>query len=188
MKWTGLASGVAVAFVATACLAETPDYSSGTAALSPVLARSQQFTRENWWTRFGEPINSTALSEVSTSKSADAGGPVPIHGDGYIYAPGSCDCPPPCIYLWNDYVQHPKRCDPYVPFFQRHFGNRDCCGDGSCGLGCGQGCTSCATQAACGCGAPVGCGCAAPMATQAALTPPHPLTEDPVLIKLPRIN
>src|SRR5262249_11078202 len=99
MRWTGLAGGLVVALAATACWAESPELSSNSAALSPVLSRSQQFARENWWTRFGEPINATALAEVATTKTtagADATGPLPLYGDGYIYGPGSCDCPPPC--------------------------------------------------------------------------------------------
>ena len=199
MKWTGLASGLVVALAATLVRAESPEWSNNNAALAPVISRGQQFSRENWWTRFGEPVNATALAEVSTTKAGggDVGGPLPLYGDGYIYGPGSCDCPPPCIYhLWSGYQQHPKRCDPYVPFFQKHFGNGDCCSNGSCGLGGGCGCgkacgPSCATRAACGCGAPVGCGCAAPVAPsakQASITPPRPLPEDAALIKLPRIN
>jgi len=203
MKWMSLASGMVAALAATACLAETPEFSSGRAALAPVLPAGRQFGGENWWTRFGEPVNAVALAEVAPAKAAgmEASGPVPLYGDGYIFGPGSCDCPPPCIYhLWDGYAQHPKRCNPYVPWFHGQCGDCDGgCGNGGCGhcglgrgCGCGKGCCpSCATKAACGCGQPVSCGCAtavAPSAKQATITPPKPLSEEAALIQLPRIN
>jgi hypothetical protein len=166
MRWTGLATGLVVVLATAACLAETPEWSSGNAASAPLLSRGRMFAGQNWWTRYGEPVNATALAENEPAKGQPQSGPVPLYGDGYIYSPGACDCPPPCIWhLWTGYEQHPKRCDPYVPLLHRHC---NCDGDGCCGscglFGCGKGCgcgPSCGTQAACGCGAAVGCTTAA---------------------------
>jgi hypothetical protein len=159
MKWTGLATGLAVTLLAAACLAETPDWSGGGSATTPTL-RGRMFGSQNWWTRFGEPVNATALAEQEPIKAGEAA-PMPLHGDGYVYSPGACDYSPPCIdHLWNGYAQWPKRCNPYHGLFNR-------CGNGcdngcGCGnmVGCGKGCgcaPSCTTKAGCGCSEPVGC-------------------------------
>jgi hypothetical protein len=176
MRITGLALGL-VALVATACLAETPDLSGGRPAGLFSSSSGRTHGGQNWWTRFGEPVNAAALADQKAEVV-----PAGMYNGDYIYGPGTCDCPPPCInQLWTGYYQHPKRCNPYVPLCQRlcggHCGNGDC--NGGCGGGCrlfghGKGCgcgdgLSCSTKAACGCTAPVtcttapDCGCAKPL-------------------------
>jgi len=179
MRITGLALVLAL-LTQAACLAETPE--TARPDVGP-LGRGRLFNGQNWWTRFGEPVNAAALSADTGAKGDIA--PVAMYGHDYIYGPGSCDCPPPCInQLWDGYYQHPKRCDPYVPLFGGHCGACGDCGNcghghGGCGLfghgkGCGKGCgcgdsISCTTKAACGCSEPIGCtasvpdcGCAKP--------------------------
>jgi hypothetical protein len=138
-------------------LAETPEWNGGQAASAPVLSRVRQFAGQNWWTRFGEPV--AALADAGPEKGVDAevGGHVPLYGDGYIYGPAACDCPPPCIdHLWTGYQQYPKRCHMHAGLFRRHC-NGGCDGAcGACGKGCGAG-LSCSTKAACGCAEPVSC-------------------------------
>jgi hypothetical protein len=169
MKWNALAGALATLLAATVSLADTPVLSGGRnlpgMQMPGPLMRSQMYAGQNWWSRFGEAVNADAIAQEPIKASHDVSAPVPIHGDGYIYGPGSCDCPPPCIWhLWDGYEQHPMRCDPYVPLFHR-------CGCGACG-GCGKcnGCKSCAAPVpSCttkvGCEAPisctskVGCGC-----------------------------
>jgi hypothetical protein len=147
MKWTGLAGTLAALLVAAACHAESPELSGGQMMPAPLL-RGQMYSGSNWWSRFGEAVNADALASESPK-----GGSMPLHGDGYIYGIGSCDCPPPCIWhLWSGYVQHPKRCDPYSPLFQRRCGCGNC---DACGKGCGAAVPSCSTKV--GCGTPVSC-------------------------------
>jgi hypothetical protein len=165
MKWNALAGALATLIAATTCLAETPELSGGR-MLPAQLTRGQMFAGQNWWSRFGEAVNADMLAQEPIKGTAGVSGPLPVHGDGYIYGPNSCDCPPPCIWdLWAGYYQHPKRCDPYSPLFNGHCGCGNCgrCGHGkSCG--CGAAVPSCATKV--GCDAPVsctttakGCGC-----------------------------
>ncbi|HZN34614.1 MAG TPA: hypothetical protein VFB80_12390 [Pirellulaceae bacterium] len=141
-----------VALAATACLAETPDLSGARTPPARLLSGGRMFNGQNWWTRFGEPVNAAALSASDGARGDVA--PVAMYGHDYIYGPGACDCPPPCIDdLWGGYYQHPKRCDGYTGLFHRghcgHCGRAGC--DGGCGkgLGCGKG--------ACGCGVALGC-------------------------------
>jgi hypothetical protein len=155
MKWTGLAGALATLLAATASLAETPEFSGGRMMPAPLM-RGQMFSGQNWWSRFGEAVNADAISHEPIKGTADASGRMPMHGDGYIYGPGSCDCPPPCIWdLWTGYTQHPKRCDPYTPLFGRHCGCGGCGNCNACGKGCGAAVPSCSTKV--GCDMPVSC-------------------------------
>jgi hypothetical protein len=168
MKWTALASGLVVAMMASVTLAETPELFSGGAANNPLLQRTRPFAGQNWWTRFGEPVNAAALEAGPTKGEAIDAGPIPLHGHDYIYGPGACDCPPPCIdQLWTGYSQYPKRCWAHGGLFGGHCGG---CGKGcghgcGCGKGCDKGCgcaPSCTTKADCGCAEPVTCAKAVP--------------------------
>jgi len=136
-----------------------------------LMQRTRLFNGPNWWSRYGEPVNAEALAQADNSPS-DKGGfvqPPPMYGDGYVFAPGSCDCSPPCIWgLWTGYFQNPLRCNP-GHLLHRHCG---ACGDGgACGNGCGlfgghrsKGCNNCNTgcAAAVGCSTPMTCTTAAP--------------------------
>jgi hypothetical protein len=165
MKWTRVVAGLIVALGATACLAETPDLASSRPSAISLLQRGPLFGGQNWWNRFGEPVNATALANAETSVSDRTAGPMPIYGDGYIYGPGSCDCSPPCIWqLWNGYYQYPKRCHPggwLNGCGGNGCGGNGCCGNGwGCGnslFGCGKGCGGSCATAAPACAAPVGC-------------------------------
>jgi len=166
MKWTKLLAGLVVALSTTACLAETPQYSGDQSTALSLMQQGRMFggvSGPNWWSRFGEPINATALAQAETLP-ADKGGllaPLPIYGDGYIYRPGSCDCPPPCIWqLWAGYYQNPLRCSPGGGWLHRHCHCGDDCGayGGGGGPCCGRGCgPSCATSTSCGCATPITC-------------------------------
>jgi hypothetical protein len=160
MKWTQLLAGLVAVLSATECLAETPNMAADQTTAMAVTLRNRLITGQDWWSRYGEPVNATALAQVSPSDKGAMGAPIPLYGDGYIFAPGSCDCPPPCIWqLWAGYYQNPHRCNPDGHLFHRHCG---CCGahgGGGCGC-CGKGCSSC-TKTACGCSAPVSCTTAA---------------------------
>jgi hypothetical protein len=163
MRWILVASGLIVVLLASNCLAERPDFAGDQPSAISILQRSRLLTGQNWWSRFGEPVNATALSQMDASPS-DKGmmaGPMPIYGDGYAFAPGSCDCPPPCIWdLWTGYYQNPHRCHPDCHLLHRRCGHCGGCGGACshCGRGCGQ---SCAAKAPCGCSAPVSCTTAA---------------------------
>jgi hypothetical protein len=153
MRWNAVAGALATLIAATTCLAEMPEFSGGRILPAP-LTRGQIFSGQNWWSRYGEAVNADVLAQEPIKSPSDYQGPAPVHGDGYIYGPSSCDCPPPCIWdLWTGYQQHPKRCDGYVPLFHRH------CGCGNCGHGKSCGCAapvpSCTTKV--GCDAPVSC-------------------------------
>ncbi len=184
MRWTHLAA-VFVACSAIECLAETPDFSGGRQQGMPAvqqLFQGRLFSGQNWWNRYGEPVNATQLAQAETvpADSPAPAGPVAPYGDGYVFGPGSCDCPPPCIWnLWNGYYQWPKRCNPYGGFHGRRNCNDGCnsysafnSGSGSCG-GCGRGlmagifghcgCNSCSSTASCGCSTPTSCGCSTPV-------------------------
>jgi hypothetical protein len=172
MRWTSLAATLMVALGAVECLAETPDFSQDRPqALS--LMRGRLLGGSNWWSRYGEPVNATALEQASPSDQAQMG-PMPMYGDGYVYGPGACDCPPPCIgHLWAGYFQNPKRCHTHH-LLGRHCG---CGGAGDCNAcgnacGCGHscflsrifgkdGCDSCSKSVSCGCATPVTCTTAA---------------------------
>jgi hypothetical protein len=161
MRWI-LTTGLVFALAANVCLAETPDWSSGPGATAPMMQRARMFGGQNWWTRYGEAVNSAALSDQEPTKAdgVEGSAPPPMYGDGYVFGLGACECPPPCVgHLWDGYVQHPKRCDPFHGLFNRC---GDCCGDSGCGKlsGMGKGCgcgPSCTTKAACGCAEPVTC-------------------------------
>jgi hypothetical protein len=166
MRMTGLSLALVVVAQA-ACLAETPELAGRRSEPAGLFSRSRMFNNQNWWTRFGEPVNAEALAATDGIKGDVA--PAAMYGHDYIYGPGSCDCPPPCIDdLWSGYYQHPKRCDGYHGLFGRcgHFGG-GCghCGGRGCGhcggklfghhKGCGCGDhVSCTTKAACDCPAP----------------------------------
>jgi len=171
MRYTRLLAALLFALGATQCLAETPDWSQNSPQAMSIMQRTRLFNGPNWWSRYGEPVNAEALAQADGSPS-DKGGYVPappVYGDGYIFGPGSCDCPPPCIWgLWTGYYQNPHRCNP-GQWLHRHGG---ACGDGcgNCGHGCGlfgRGGSGCSV----GCGAAVGCtspvSCAAPSCTAA---------------------
>ena len=128
MRWTHLAT-LLVACSATACLAETPDF-SGSRPQAMQLFQGRLFSGQGWWNRYGEPVNAAQLAQAETVPADKAAPAAPMngygadggYGDGYIYSPGACDCPPPCIWhLWAGYVQIPKRCYPYG-----HHGRRNC--------------------------------------------------------------
>jgi len=158
MKWKELLVGAIVALATTACLAETPDWSGGRPAASPIISRGRMLGGQTWWTRYGEPVNSAAL-EAAPAKGAgvEYAGPDGLHGDGYVYGPNACDCPPPCIdHLWDGYYQDLKRCKPYVPLLTRLCGGANC-GGGNCCKNCTSCGPSCSTKAACGCAEPVTC-------------------------------
>lgn len=92
----------------------------------------------HWWARYGEPVNAAQWSGQGASPS-DQPAPTSLEGSAYVYGPGSCDCPPPCIWdLWTGYVQYPKRCHPGCRWLK-----------GSCGCGCPQ---ECLTDYSAGCG------------------------------------
>jgi hypothetical protein len=167
MRWNQLAAALMVACATTACLAETPEFSNNRPLAMPLLQGGRLFSGQGWWARYGEPVNATALAqaEASPSDQTAPAGPMPMYGDGNIFGPGSCDCPPPCIgHLWAGYFQNPKRCHAH------HLLNRNC---GACGDGCGTcgktccgpiarilghgGCNSCSTSDSCGCTTPVTC-------------------------------
>ena len=163
MRWTHLAAVLIVAGSAANSLAEAPDFSANRPQL---LQAGRLFAGQNWWTRYGEPVNATALAQAEASPSDKAQtGPIPMYGDGYVYGPGACDCSPPCIWhLWAGYYQNPKRCHPH------NWGNRNCgaCGD-MCGNGGGGFCKLFAKGCCETCGSPAGsCSCAAPVSCTAA--------------------
>jgi hypothetical protein len=130
------------------------------------LFQGRLFGGQGWWSRYGEPVNSQALSQAeSLPPAVDKTAPIaPMsdYGDGYVYSQGACDCSPPCIWhLWNGYFQNPKRCRPHaMQHFAAYSGNGSC---GACGNGCGAGGNGCGTYGnACGtCGGnqAAGCGC-----------------------------
>jgi len=154
MRWTYLAAALMVACGALNCLAETPDLNRRDGV--PLLQSGRLFSGQNWWTRYGEAVNATALAQFESSPSDKlSGGPVPLYGDGYIYGPDACDCSPPCVWhLWSGYYQDPKRCHPGGLFGGGHCG---ACGPLAGGCGKHGGCGSCGAAVSCGCAAPVSC-------------------------------
>jgi hypothetical protein len=168
MKWTQLAAGTAVALWATACLAEMPQWGGEQPSAMSLIGRGRLLGGQAWWTRYGEPVNAAQIAQDAPSKDMGMpgpAGPAPLYGGGYIFGPGSCDCPPPCIgQLWAGYFQNPLRCHP-GHLFHKHCGacNDPCnAGGGHCGLfglghGCRSGGASCTSSVGCGCAAPVSC-------------------------------
>jgi hypothetical protein len=150
MRWTSLATGLIVVLSASAAIAETPEFSSGRSVTAPLMRRGQLLSGQNWWTRYGEPVNAELLSkqpEMVEAGKAEIGA-VSLHGHDYIYGLGACDCPPPCIDdLWSGYSQHPLRCVQ----LHRPWLRRQCRGGrlGHLGRGCCE--PSCMTKSACGC-------------------------------------
>jgi hypothetical protein len=137
--------------------AETPNFTGGQMPAMSLLQRAPMFSGANWWSRYGEPVNAVAMSQADSSPSDKNGygGSVPMHGDGYVFAPGSCDCSPPCIAdLWAGYVQNPLRC--------RHGHCHRHCGCGHCGAACGP-FNRCGIACGVSCSAP---SCAAPTCSQ----------------------
>ncbi|HEY2413076.1 MAG TPA: hypothetical protein VGI40_12580 [Pirellulaceae bacterium] len=182
MRWNRLAAACLVVITSlvitsAACLAETPDW-SGNRQPPAQLFQGRLLGGQNWWTRFGEPVNSVALAQADASPS-DKTGPLPMYGNdgGYVYSPGACDYSPPCIWnLWGGYFSNPCRCGNHH-LLHKH------CGCGAGGNMCGGGCNICDPCNAgcggghqcrlfhkmwgnnCGCGvscATASCGCAAP--------------------------
>jgi hypothetical protein len=154
MKWSGLTVGLVVALAATTALAERPELMGSRPAMSGQLMRTGQLLGgSNWWTRYGEPVNAVALAQEPV-KGEIVPAAFGMHGPDYVYGPGACDCPPPCIdHLWAGYSQHPKRCHGFHGMKGWLRGHGCCCGKG--GHGCGD-CLSC-TKSACGCHEPVSC-------------------------------
>jgi hypothetical protein len=64
MRWTQLAAALIVACGATACLAETPQNSTNRPQAMPLMQSGRLFGGANWWSRFGEPVNSVALAQA----------------------------------------------------------------------------------------------------------------------------
>ncbi len=171
MRWTRLAAALAILSSAAACWAETPEWSNNNRPQPMPILQGRLLGGQSWWSRFGEPVNSVALAQAETSPSDKYAGPVPMHGDGgYVFAPGSCDCPPPCIgHLWAGYFQNPKRCRDHN-LLHPHCGCNGC--DNGCDNGCGNGCGHCHPflsrifgHGCCdtnSCTSSVSCGCAAP--------------------------
>jgi len=147
-------------------LAETPNFASDQTQAMSLVGRARFFPGQNWWSRFGEPVNAAALNQPDPLDRGAVAGTMPVYGDGYIYGPGACDCPPPCIaQLWAGYFQNPWRCDPNGHGLLHHRHGCGACGAyaGGGGLfghgcGCGQSCTA----KACGCATPVGCAASVP--------------------------
>ncbi len=169
MRYSGMLAALLVALGATQCLAVTPDWSQDQPQAMSILQRARLFSGPNWYSRYGEPVNATALDQSVASPSDQAALAPPIYGGGYAFAPGSCDCPPPCIWgLWSGYFQNPWRCHAGNWLHNRHCG---ACGDpcGNCGNGCGLfGRNRCGNSCGASCTAAVGCGCAAPTCTSVA--------------------
>jgi hypothetical protein len=166
MRWTHLAVLI-VACGATACLAESPQFSSNRPQAMPLIQAGRLFGGAGWWSRYGEPVNSVALAQADASPSDKVveNGPLPIHGNGYVYSPEACDCPPPCIdHLWAGYYQNPKRCG-HGHHLGRHGGACDhcatCCGPFTKVFG-KHFCSTCDSGKSCGCTTPVTCTTAAP--------------------------
>ena len=157
MRWTKLLAAAVVLLGTIECQGETPDFSGNQPQAMSLLQRGRLLTGAGWWNRYGEPVNAVALANAGTA-TVDKYGPtgnVPLHGDGYIYGPGACDCSPPCIWdLWSGYYQNPKRCHAHL--LHKH------CGCGNCAGNCGKACAVSCTTKAPSCGAPVSCTAAVP--------------------------
>lgn len=180
MRWIHVTAACCALSIAATCLAETPDWSGNRPQATQLFQGGRLFGGQGWWNRYGEPVNSAALAQADASpNNGGPAPPMPAYGDGYIYSPGACDCPPPCIWhLWAGYFQNPKRCHQHQLF---NHGGCGTCDDG-CGnccrpirgtlakVFCHGGCDSCSapscsTSASCGCATPTcstpaaDCGC-----------------------------
>jgi hypothetical protein len=164
MKWNQWMAGLVVAFGATVCLAETPNLSADSPQAMSLMQRGRMLGGLNWWNRYGEAVNATALAQAEALPADKGPAAMPFYGDGYIFGPGSCDCPAPCIgNLWAGYFQNPWRCDPESHRLFNHCGH--CGGCGPFGKGCCSRCgKSCSAGVSCGCTTPaaVSCTTAAP--------------------------
>lgn len=173
MTRTHLLAGLVVALAATPCLAEMPELSTGRPLGMPLLQPGRLLGGQGWWARYGEPVNANALAEADAMPADKMmpAGHMSGYGDGYVFGPGACDCPPPCIWqLWAGYWQNPKRCHP-CHWLHRNAGC-DPCGAGACGNGCGHGCGLFGHGGLFGghgCGASVSCGCATPVTCSTAV-------------------
>lgn len=187
--WLLSQSLCALGMLTLAASAQTLPESSTSRGSGPWLVPTAAGTH-HWWTRYGEPVNAAQLAAQPSSGSAHLGAPaVSLYGPGYVYGPGSCDCPPPCIWdLWTGYVQNPKRCHPGCGWLHGRCGH---CGADAAACCQAEGSTCCRTfclgqrirevlshchacDAACGRGP--ACGCTVPAsppvpATSAALVP-----------------
>lgn len=144
---------------AHAARAEMPMMASDQTQAMRIVQRGGMFAGSNWWNRYGEPVNAVALASADHGP-VDKGGAVPLHGDGYVYGPGTCDCSPPCIWdLWAGYSMNPLRCRAGMHGC-RSGHCRSCCGTvaKNCGVTCGSATPSCGAPVSCG--APISCGTA----------------------------
>jgi len=150
MKWTGMA---ALVLVLAACgLATAVEPTPATIRMPN--ARGSLFNANNWWTRYGEPVNQAAIDAAPAEAIAS---PVGWHEHGYVYGLGVCDYTPPCTdWQWADYESNPWRCNPHG------WGHGLCGRRGHCGH-CGHD--------DCGCGKNADCGCAAAAPDCAAQAP-----------------
>lgn len=175
MRWTQLAAALVVVTNAAACVAEMPEWTNSRPQATQ-LFQGRLLGGQGWWSRYGEPVNASALASAESSTTNN--GPMPMYGDGgYVYGPGTCDCSPPCIWnLWNGYFQNPCRChNHHCHLFHKHCGCNACDGDGGCGghghglhgklFGHGWCCANSCSSGSCGCAAPTcstpsaDCGC-----------------------------
>lgn len=178
MRWTQMVAAAIVVSTSAACWAETPEFSNNRPQ-GMQLFQGKLLGGQAWWGRYGEPVSYSAQAQAEASLSDKNGpaAPMPMYGDGgYVYGPGTCDCPPACIgHLWAGYIQNFKRCHTH------HLLNRHC-GCNTCDTGCntcghchpflsrifGHGCcdtNSCTSAVSCGCAVPT---CAAPAPSCAA--------------------
>lgn len=197
MKWTSLAICTALtALVASPALADYPATSDGQSLQTSPLRRPGAFNPLGWWTKFGEPVSAPVVTDnAGHGPAAVEPATFSHYGYDYVYGPGSCDCPAPCIdNLWSGYSQNPWRCGHHK-LFHKMRGCGHCCD--TCGPACGAvaadcGCgvptpacdaptcaappscagpPSCAAPPACGCEAPPACGCEAPLACMSCCKP-----------------
>jgi len=175
-----LVAAAIVVSTSAACWAETPEFSNNRPQ-GMQLFQGKLLGGQAWWGRYGEPVNYTAQAQAEASMSDKNAlpSPAPMYGDGgYVFGPGTCDCPPPCIgHLWAGYFQNPKRCH----MLHRH------CGCNAGGNGCNDGCNTgghchpflsrifshgcCDTNS---CTSSVSCGCAVPTCSAPTCTAPTP--------------
>ena len=79
-------------------LGRIADWSGGRGTSSPAFQGGRLLGGQGWWARYGEPVNAAAL-EQPVKDGMNAPGPMPMYGGGYVYGPGSCDCPRPCVAI-----------------------------------------------------------------------------------------
>ena len=80
MRWTQLAAALLAAFAATTCLAETPEWSGNRPQAMQLLQGGRLFSGQGWWSRYGEPVNATALAQADSSPSDKSGPAGPMRG------------------------------------------------------------------------------------------------------------